>query len=246
MKTVLITGGSKGIGFECVKRFHDAGFAVITCSRNKSDWDAIISQYPEYQRIKYMEIDVSKEVGLDGMFDFIKSNYETLDIAINNASPEIVSSGKFREVTDENLRNTLQSDFWSYIKCLKHELNLMSSGSVIVNVSSVNGLRPAPGAAMYSAVKHGIEGLTKSIALEALEYGIRVKAVAPGVTWTDRQQKRNKDNPGLKEEIESVVPIKRFARTSEIVNAIEWLCSENSSYVVGHTLVVDGGLSLRS
>jgi len=97
---------------------------------------------------------------------------------------------------------------------------------------------------MYSAAKHGLEGLTRSIALEAIQNGIRVNAVAPGVTWTSRWEERASSNPNVRGEIETQIPIKRFAIESEIVNAIEWLCDAKSSYVVGHTLVVDGGLSL--
>ena len=98
---------------------------------------------------------------------------------------------------------------------------------------------------MYSAAKHGLEGLTRSVALEAIQNGIRVNAVAPGVTWTSRWKERETSNPNIREEVEAEIPIKRFAIESEIVNAIEWLCHTKSSYVVGHTLVVDGGLSLK-
>jgi NAD(P)-dependent dehydrogenase (short-subunit alcohol dehydrogenase family) len=98
---------------------------------------------------------------------------------------------------------------------------------------------------MYSAAKHGLEGLTRSVALEAIQHGIRINAVAPGVTWTSRWEERKNSSPNLREDVEAQIPIKRFAIESEIVNAIEWLCSAKSSYVVGHTLVVDGGLSLN-
>lgn len=178
------------------------------------------------------------------LFSYIQKHFGKLDFAINNASPTITSLGEFRSISTELLRSTLETDFWAFVLCLKHELNLINSGGCIVNISSVNGLRPNPGGSMYSSAKHGVEGLTRSIALEALEYGVRVNAVAPGVTWTERWESRQKDNPEVKSEVEAVVPIKRFANPSEIVNAIEWLCSSSSSYVVGHTLVVDGGLSL--
>ncbi|MEN0036348.1 MAG: SDR family oxidoreductase, partial [Cellvibrio sp.] len=188
--------------------------------------------------------DVSDDESLSRLFEHIGSKYGHLDAAVNNASPKIMSQGAFQEIPAENLFSTLKSDFGSYVVCLQKELNLMDSGGCIVNVSSVNGLRPCPGAAMYSAAKHGLEGLTKSVALEAIQKGIRVNAVAPGVTWTFRWEERENSNPNIRAEVEPQIPIKRFAIESEIVNAIEWLCSTKSSYVVGHTLVVDGGLSL--
>jgi len=245
MKNILITGGSKGIGFECVKRFLNDGWSVITCSRDRNVWLENIERFPELESIDYVESDLSKEKSLKSLFEYIGSNYSHLDAAINNASPRVESLGEFRSVTTESLFSTLNSDFWSYVLCLKYELNQMISGSCIVNISSVNGLRPNPGGAMYSAAKHGLEGLTKSVALEALEDGVRVNAVAPGVTWTSRWEKREEENPKIREDVEKVVPIKRFATEVEIVDAIEWLCSSKSSYVVGHTLVVDGGLTLK-
>lgn len=244
MKNILITGGSRGIGLECVKRFHKDGWNVITCSRNKNTWLGNLELFPELCDVDYVETDLSDDSSLNRLFEYITSKYSYLHAAINNASPKIISQGEFQRVPAENLFSTLKSDFWSYAICLQNELNLMDSGSCIVNVSSVNGLRPCPGAAMYSAAKHGLEGLTRSIALEAIQKGVRVNAVAPGVTWTSRWEERQNSNPNVREEIEIQIPIKRFAIESEIVNAIEWLCNAQSSYVVGHTLVVDGGLSL--
>jgi NAD(P)-dependent dehydrogenase (short-subunit alcohol dehydrogenase family) len=244
MKNILITGGSKGIGLECVKRFHKNNWNVITCSRNRKVWQENLELFPELGSVDYVETDLSDDVAIDALFEHIENKYKYLNAAVNNASPKITSQGEFRNITTENLLSTLKSDFWSYVMCLKKELLLMSSGSHIVNISSVNGVKPCAGASMYSAAKHGLEGLTKSVAVEAIQHGIRVNAVAPGVTWTSRWEERANSNPDIREEVETKIPIKRFAVESEIVNAIEWLCNEQSSYVVGHTLVVDGGLSL--
>lgn len=244
MKNILITGGSRGIGFECVKRFHKDGWNVITCSRNEKTWLENVKLFPELCNVDHLETDVSDDCSLNRLFEYIGSKYSCLHAAINNASPKIVSQGEFKEIPAGNLFSTLKSDFWSFVVCLQKELALMGSGSYIVNVSSVNGVRPCPGAAMYSAAKHGLEGLTRSVALEAIKDGVRINAVAPGATWTSRWEEREKSSPNIRQEVEMKIPIKRFATEAEIVNAIEWLCDTKSSYVVGHTLVVDGGLSL--
>jgi NAD(P)-dependent dehydrogenase (short-subunit alcohol dehydrogenase family) len=116
------------------------------------------------------------------LFSHISSVYEQLDIAINNASPKLKSEGKFSEIPIDDLYDILVNDLWSHTLCLRHELKLMSKGASIVNVSSVNGIRPTPNAAMYSASKHRLEGVTHSVALEAIKDGVRINSVAPGVT----------------------------------------------------------------
>lgn len=245
MKVVLVTGGSKGIGLETVKVFISLGYKVITCARSLETWHEVVLLNPELSEVDFQTVDLSDNKQIDTLFSYISSVYKTLNIAVNNASPKLESSGPFAAVAVDDLYKTLVSDLWSHTLCLKYELQLMSKGAAIVNVSSVNGIRPTPNASMYSASKHGLEGLTRSVALEAIKDGIRINSVAPGVTWTPRWEERQaSQNPNIRSEVESVVPIGRFAKASEVVDAIEWLCSEKASYIVGHTLVVDGGLSL--
>ena len=245
MKVVLVTGGSKGIGLETVKTFVAKGYKVITCARSIDTWRDVIISNPDLSIVDFQAVDLSDRKQIDELFSHISSVYGQLDIAVNNASPKIRSEGKFIDVAVDDLYDTLVNDLWSHTLCLKHELQLMSKGASIVNISSVNGIRPGPNAAMYSASKHGLEGLTHSVALEAIKDGIRINSVAPGVTWTPRwEERQTSQNPNVRSEVESAVPIGRFAKTTEVMNAIEWLSSEKSSYVVGHTLVVDGGLSL--
>lgn len=245
MKNILITGGSKGIGFELVKRFCQAGYHVITCGRNKDNWLKQCALYPYIKSVDFQEIDLSLSTELKQLFIHIKDNYAGLHLAINNASPKVESTGCFKDQIIENLHHTLTADFWVHAQCLKYELNLMSRGASIVNISSINGLRPTENAAMYSASKHAIEGLTRSLALEAIKDGIRINAVAPGTTWTPRWQAREIENPQIKSQVEKMIPMGRFATTTDIANAVEWLCSSQASYIIGHTLVVDGGLSLK-
>ena len=244
MKSILITGGSRGIGLEAVRRYVSLGFQVITCSRNSSVWLEQVSEEPPLSSVDYYEVDVSREEQVASLFSTILAKYGKLDVAVNNASPKLESNGRFESVDVSALKHTLLQDFWSHALCLKHELALMERGGVVINISSINGLRPTPNASMYSACKHALEGLTRSVALEAIEKGIRVNAVAPGVTWTPRWDERAKDKPTIHDDVAKVVPLKRFAKASEIVDAVEFLASEKASYIVGHTLVVDGGVSL--
>lgn len=244
LKIALVTGGSKGIGLETVIRFQELGYQVITCSRDTSVWDKAVKAHPNLSSVDYFTVDISSVEQVEAFFESVHDKYECIDIAVNNASPKLESNGSYENVETHLLYDTLVQDFWSHALCLKHELRLMDAGACIVNVSSINGLRPTPNASMYSASKHALEGLTRSVALEAINRNVRINAVAPGVTWTPRWEEKEIDNANIKSEVSDVVPIKRFAEAREVVDAIEFLSSDKASYIVGHTLVVDGGISL--
>ncbi|CAG9297304.1 SDR family NAD(P)-dependent oxidoreductase [Celerinatantimonas diazotrophica] len=246
MKVALVTGGSKGIGLHVVLRLVRQGIKVVTCSRAKENWLNSINEFPELNVVDYQSTDIADEQQLARLFDYIREHYEKLDMAVNNASPAIVSCGYLPQVEVSLLKETLHVDFWCQVLCLRSELKLMGSGASIVNISSVNGVRPTPNAAMYSASKHALEGLTRSVALESIRSGIRINAVAPGVTWTPRWEERQLKTPNIRDDVSEAVPIKRFGKIEEIVNAVDFLLSDQASYIVGHTLVVDGGLSLTS
>ena len=244
MKIALVTGGSKGIGLHSVLRLVKQGYKVITCSRSKKTWLDVMQKYPELKSVDYQSADIADEQQLDGLFAHIEAQYGKLDVAVNNASPALASRGFLPQVDVPLLKETLHVDFLCQALCLRSELKLMEAGASIVNVSSINGLRPTPNASMYSAAKHALEGLTRSVALESIKSGVRINAVAPGVTWTPRWEERQLENSNIRADVSDIVPINRFGEIDEIVNAIEFLLSDKASYIVGHTLVVDGGLSL--
>ena len=244
MEIALVTGGSKGIGLHVVLRLVKQGYKVVTCSRTKDTWHKAIEEFPELNGVDYQTVDISDEKQLNDLFAYIENKYGKLDIAVNNASPALASRGHLTEVEASLLRETLNVDFLSQALCLRAELQLMGSGSSIVNISSINGIRPTPNASMYSASKHALEGLTRSVALENITKGIRINSLAPGVTWTPRWQERELESPNIRSDVSDLVPIKRFGEIEEVVNAVEFLLSDKASYIVGHTLVVDGGLSL--
>lgn len=245
MKIVLVTGGSSGIGLHTVLAFHQAGCKVITCSRNEAKWNQALSRYPQLSSVDYLPVDLKDVHQVDRFFGYLRENYGHLDIAVNNASPPLESRGDYATLPIDALYGTMISDYWVPALCLRYELPLMQDGASIVNVSSVNGIRPTPNAVMFSGTKHGVEGLTRSVAVEAIRKGVRVNSVAPGVTWTPRwEEKQREMGDTLKETVARQVPSGRFAAPEEIADAILWLTSSKANYIVGHTLVMDGGLSL--
>jgi NAD(P)-dependent dehydrogenase (short-subunit alcohol dehydrogenase family) len=244
-KTALVTGGSQGIGLAVVLQLLRGGAQVITCGRTPAKWQAALQQHPELAAADFSPVDTADGERLARWFGHVRNKFGTLNVAVNNAAGN-AQSARLVDMADEDVQRMFTVTLLAPLRCLKEEIALMPQGGAIVNVSSVNGLRATPGASTYSAAKHGLEGLTKSLALEYAEQGIRINAVAPGVTLTPRWQARlDAADPAtnLKATVEAMVPLKRFATPDEVASAIVWLCSDQASYVLGHTLVVDGGLS---
>jgi len=131
--------------------------------------------------------------------------------------------------------------------CMKYEIPQMirSGGGAIVNMSAAGGVIGLPQNSIYSASKHAVLGLTKSAALEYAKSGIRINAIAPGGVETDMARRQAEDNKQFVETLKSMQPIGRFADPEEIANAVVWLLSGKASFVLGHTLLVDGGLISR-
>ena len=247
-KIAFVTGGSKGIGLAVVRQMIASNYQVITCGRHSSTWSDAVTKTPTLRDVEFIEADLCNPVQLKKTFQFIKDKYGHLDAAVNNAAVQILAKGDFIDIPEDTLHQNLDSDLWMPTMCIKKELELMlPSGGSIVNISSISGIIPTPKAAMYSAAKYGIEGLTKTLALELIDKNIRLNTVAPGVIMTPRWNKRVKpeDRKRIFSEVASEAPIKRFGTPEEVANGVLWLLSDKASYVVGHTLVIDGGISLR-
>lgn len=249
-QTALVTGGSQGIGLAVVLRLLREGARVATCGRSADKWQATVQQHPQLAAVDFSPLDTADADALAAWFSHLKQTFSTLDIAINNAAGTS-RAAKLVDMPDDDMQAMLDGALLAPMRCLKEEIAWMTQGAApkggaIVNVSSINGLRATPGASTYSAAKHGIEGLTKSLALEYATQGIRINAVAPGPILTPRWQTRIDaagPDANLKGQVEGAVPLKRFGTADEVAGAILWLCSDEASYVLGHTLVVDGGLA---
>ncbi|QSH41849.1 SDR family NAD(P)-dependent oxidoreductase [Lentisphaerota bacterium ZTH] len=245
-KTVLITGGTKGIGLATVKRFCEAGMRVITCGRKQDIWQAISKKHSILKSVDFFAVDLCRDDELERFFAHIRDKYHFIDIAVNNAAMPIAAAGNFKDLDYAAISLNLENDLIMPVKCIKKELDLMRSGSNIVNVTSISGFTATTQAAVYTAAKHGLEGLSKTLALELIGQNIRVNCVAPGLTMTPRWDKRLSlpDSSAELEKIQNQLPAGRFAAPEEIAAAIFWISSEQASYVNGHTLVVDGGFSI--
>jgi NAD(P)-dependent dehydrogenase (short-subunit alcohol dehydrogenase family) len=247
-KIALIAGGTSGIGLATAKAFLAHGAKVIVGGRDRHRGEAAEKQLRDLGDAIFHVCDVTNPMSVADCVAVAVKHYGGLSCAVNSAACDFPANTT-HETSNDEASHTLSTDVLGVFNCMKYEIEAMLryGEGTIVNVSSVTGLSGTPTAAMYSAGKHAIIGLTRSAALEYIARGIRINAVCPGPTDTPRRDRRavgqsEDEMQESNERLARAIPIGRIARPEEIANAILWLCSPESSYVVGHSLVIDGGL----
>ena len=244
-KSALVTGAASGIGRASALALARAGAAVCA-----SDIDGAGAEETTHQinneggAAIARSCDVTNPDQVRAMIEATVAAFGQLDAAVNNAGIAGSFEDRLREADDAMFERVLAVNLHGVWHCMKAELNVMlpqSRGS-IVNIASVAGLIGAPKAGAYTASKHAVVGLTKSAALDYAKLGVRVNAVCPAYTDTDMVQSAIAGNPLMAHIMARAIPMGRLGQASEIAEAVVWLCSDASSFVTGHALVLDGGL----
>jgi NAD(P)-dependent dehydrogenase (short-subunit alcohol dehydrogenase family) len=241
---VLITGALTGIGRATAIAFAQEGARVVVAGRRDEAGQKLVAELREIGvEAEYWRADVRQDDDVRALVDKTVARFGHLDIAVNNAGTE-GKPGPITEQTAESYAATFDTNVLGTLLSLKHELRVMMAqghGS-IVNVSSTYGRFGAPGASVYAASKHAIEGLTQSAALEAAEFGVRVNVVAPGPIDTGMLT-RFTGNDERKAGLVASVPLKRMGRPEEIAQTIVFVASNKASFSTGATFAADGGKS---
>jgi len=246
-KVALITGAGGGLGLATAKAFAEAGASVVM-----ADWDEKLVTVAADEliakgfKILPIHCDVSDDIQVEAMVAKTIATFGKLDVAYNNAGVqnELVGAADQRKEDFDRVIAINLRGIWS---CMKFELQQMrkQKSGAIVNCSSIGGIRGGAMRGTYHAAKHGVIGLTTSAAIEYAPLGIRINAICPGLFSTPMSEAMIAS--GQKEALDQMlksVPIGRVGRAEEIADAVLWLCSDKASMVVGHSLVVDGGLTI--
>ena len=245
-KVALVTGAASGMGLATARAFADAGAAVLLADFRE---DAVKAKAQKLVIAGHKAIavrcDVSDDAQVAAMVDRTVAEFGRIDAAFNNAGVMAhiaATADSTREEWDRVIGINL-SGVWS---CMKYELRQMQrqGGGAIVNNASVGALSGNPGIGSYIASKHGVVGLTRTAALEYIKQGIRVNALNPGLIDTQIARDVVSGDEQAYGEIAKNVPIGRAGRPEEIASEVLWLCSPGASYVVGHALTVDGGMTI--
>jgi NAD(P)-dependent dehydrogenase (short-subunit alcohol dehydrogenase family) len=239
---ILITGALTGIGRATAQAFAREGATVVVSGRRPAEGEKLEAELRGLGvEAAFIAADVRHEDDIRRLVDQTVARFGRLDVAVNNAGTE-GQPGPLTAQTPESYAAMFDTNVLGTLLSLKHELRVMQpqgAGS-IVNISSTMGERGAANLALYTASKHAVEGLTRSAALEAAAFGVRVNAVAPGPTDTAMLD-RLTGSPEKKAAFYAAVPLKRGARPQEIADAVTFLGSDKASFITGQIIRVNGG-----
>ncbi|MHB9287922.1 SDR family NAD(P)-dependent oxidoreductase [Halobacteriales archaeon Cl-PHB] len=239
-RTAVVTGGTHGIGRAIAEALDEQGATVVPTSRTtESVEDAAAAVDTDL----VCPTDVSSRSDVEGLFEAVAERYGGVDILVNSAGlfqhempPEEIDDEEWNRVVDVNLYGT-------FLTCQTVPQYMTGEDSAIVNVSSMAAERPLRGVTAYVATKAGINGMTRSLAVEYADQGIRVNAISPGYVKT-RQNAEALETDSLREAIYRKTPLERYGDLEEVATSAVYLASPAAGFITGETLRIDGGFTI--
>ena len=247
-KVAVVTGAAAGIGRATALAFAAEGASVAVIDRHEEQGALVAEQIRDTGgSALFIPADVSQSDHVASMVQATMSRFGRLDFAFNNAGIE-GDSGPIEECSNENWDRTLAVNLTGVFYCMRAEIPAMrESGGhgSIVNCASIAGLNGFPGLAAYVASKHGVNGLTRSAALELATDGIRVNSICPGAIETEMIQRLKVEQPEMLERTIAAHPLGRLGQPEEIAATVMWLCSTGAGFITGQAVAVDGGYTTQ-
>jgi 3-oxoacyl-[acyl-carrier protein] reductase len=240
-KVVVVSGGSRGIGYAIAEAFLKAGARVIIVAKNLDRLREAAGQLALSGNVEARVCDVTDPDAVLDLFQFVTDTYERLDCVVNAAG--ITRDQLMIRMKDEDWHDVINANLNGIFYVCRRAARIMirQNTGCIINISSIIGMHGNIGQANYSASKAGIIAMTKSLAREVAGKNIRVNAVAPGFIDTDMTRKLPDD---IKESILKGIPLNRMGVTGDVAGIVLFLASDFASYITGQTVVVDGGMTM--
>jgi len=246
-KNIIVTGATSGIGRATARCLAEQGANLVLCGRDIERGQTVEDEVKaQGTNVKFIACDDSDGQQVDSFFQKAIAFLGVIDAAFNNAGIEGDVS-MFNESTEENWDVVMDINLKGIWRCMKHEIKHMveNGRGSIVNMSSTSGLiGNGFGMTAYAASKHAVIGLTKSVALEYAKHNIRVNAVCPGFVETEMIEKLVAGNPTFRRRFTACHPIGRMGQPKEIGDAVVYLCSDDSTFMTGTHMILDGGLTI--
>lgn len=247
-KVAIVTGAKRGIGKAIALAFTEAGASVAVCSRATQDGQ-LQDVANEMRRLGHgtlaIQADVSNKDDVNRMVQQVMDEFAAIDILVNNAAVSVRAS--LIDTSEADWDKVMNVDLKGYYLCAQACARIMmkQKRGNIINISSRLGLTPTRNMGAYSIAKTGELMLTRVLALELSSYNIRVNAIAPGLVETDGSA-HLWSQPKIRRQFESEIPLGRIALPSDVATSALFLASDDSSYITGHTILVDGGAQAGS
>jgi NAD(P)-dependent dehydrogenase (short-subunit alcohol dehydrogenase family) len=244
-RVVLVTGGASGIGRAAARAFAREGAVVVVADRDAAAGAEVVDGLASTgARAEFVPCDVTVASQVDALVAGVVARHGRLDAAFNNAGieEETARLGDGDEALFDRMMAVNVKGVWL---CLRAQLRVMAKqrSGAVVNTASVAGLVGAPKHAIYAASKHAVIGLTRSAAAEYGRVGVRVNAICPGVIRTPMFERALERQVATEEAIRAMHPVGRIGEVDEVANAVLYLCSDESPFVTGHALAIDGGMT---
>jgi len=240
-KVALVTGASRGIGAAVARAFRSAGARVALAARDAEALDRLAVELGSNDsHALAIPTDVTDPEAVAELVDRVVSEFGRLDFACNNAAGGGHPPTPLAEIPLEAFDSMQATSLRGVFLSLQAEIPAIvnAGGGAIVNISSTAGLQGVGGLASYVAAKHGVEGLTKVAALDYGSVGLRINAIAPGPILTDNLLRAGAQ---AQQAAAAAMPLERVGQPEEVAAAVVWLCSDDSGFITGTTLTIDGG-----
>ena len=247
-KIALVTGASSGIGRAAAIALANAGASVVITARRTGRLEELAQEISDAGgAASAIRADMGSESDIEAAIQHAAATYGRLDYAFNNAGVEGPST-PLHEYATSDFDGVMQVNVRGVWLCMKHEIaQMLAQGGepgVIVNGASASGTRGMRRQIAYTASKHAVIGMTKVAAQEYGRNGIRVNAVCPGFTKTDMVDRLTRGDPERAERLAALSPLNRMGTPEEIAKSVVWLCSNESSFMNGEAMVLDGGMTV--